>query len=478
MYVVPSGALFFSASAAKRPPAPGLLSTMTVRPSGPCNLSAISRATVSVEPPGGKPTRMRTGALSCACAPSARPSDRPARTVLTCRKQGHAVSRISGRVAVGMSWAAECSANRRRWCWRIAEQLVDDHAAAWRSGRRGTRRSCPWRRAAGSPSCRPAGRAGRRAPWPPRRCGAVSAGAASRAIAAAQAMDLACSSAISMSATRCCSTWNFASGAPNCLRVFRCSAVSVDQRLDRARGLGAERGARARRRPASISAYAPPTGPTMRSASMRTSFNVTCAARRPSSVSKPCTVSARRRGVEREDREAVAVPSIAGGARHDEQQAGRVAVQHQRLAAVQHVAVVTPVGARLHVGQVVARVSLGQRQRDLQLAGWRPSAATALHCAGVPACRSAGRPARRCDSHAPPPSTRPSSCATSISSTGPCPLPPSSASNGKPEQAQLGHAGPALRRQLRRFRDCRAGAPGIRRRRSAARRRAARRGRR
>src|SRR5688572_25321983 len=48
-----------------RPPAPGLLSTMTERFSSSRSLSASTRAIVSAEPPGGKPTMMRAGA-SCA----------------------------------------------------------------------------------------------------------------------------------------------------------------------------------------------------------------------------------------------------------------------------------------------------------------------------------------------------------------------------------------------------------------------------
>jgi hypothetical protein len=78
--------------------------------------------------------------------------------------------------------------------------------------------------------------------------------------------------------------------------------------------------------------------------------------------------AARRRRFEREDRQSVALPALAGRARDDQQQRRGIAVQHQRLAAVQQVAVAAPLGARLHVGRVVARIGLGHRERDLQLA--------------------------------------------------------------------------------------------------------------
>src|SRR6218665_2314174 len=67
----PSGAARAMASAARLPPAPGLFSTITARPSAVPMLAANARASVSVEPPAGGPTRMRTGALAiCASAPA------------------------------------------------------------------------------------------------------------------------------------------------------------------------------------------------------------------------------------------------------------------------------------------------------------------------------------------------------------------------------------------------------------------------
>jgi hypothetical protein len=73
--VLPSGAALATASAAMLPPAPGLFSTMTVRPSAGPMLTASERASVSVEPPAGAPTRMRTGALPiCARAAAAKAS--------------------------------------------------------------------------------------------------------------------------------------------------------------------------------------------------------------------------------------------------------------------------------------------------------------------------------------------------------------------------------------------------------------------
>src|SRR5687768_8261546 len=49
-------------------PAPGLLSTMIGWPSSACSGAAISRATMSDEPPGEKVTTMRMGLVGQACA--------------------------------------------------------------------------------------------------------------------------------------------------------------------------------------------------------------------------------------------------------------------------------------------------------------------------------------------------------------------------------------------------------------------------
>src|SRR5687768_12729487 len=49
-------------------PAPGLLSTMIGWPSSSCSGTAISRATMSEEPPGAKVTTMRIGLAGQGCA--------------------------------------------------------------------------------------------------------------------------------------------------------------------------------------------------------------------------------------------------------------------------------------------------------------------------------------------------------------------------------------------------------------------------
>ncbi|MNT54381.1 hypothetical protein D3C72_1915420 [compost metagenome] len=65
--VLPSGTALATASAAMLPPAPGRFSTITVRPNRrPISVARV-RASVSVDPPAGAPTRMRTGAV-CASA--------------------------------------------------------------------------------------------------------------------------------------------------------------------------------------------------------------------------------------------------------------------------------------------------------------------------------------------------------------------------------------------------------------------------
>src|SRR6185436_1230188 len=60
--LLPSDADLATVSAAMLPPAPDLFSTITWRPSRRAISGAISRATVSVLPPGGVPTHSRIGA--------------------------------------------------------------------------------------------------------------------------------------------------------------------------------------------------------------------------------------------------------------------------------------------------------------------------------------------------------------------------------------------------------------------------------
>jgi hypothetical protein len=59
--VAPSASAFFTLSAAMRPPAPGLFSTITLCAYSPFRASATRRATMSGAPPGGKPTTTRPG---------------------------------------------------------------------------------------------------------------------------------------------------------------------------------------------------------------------------------------------------------------------------------------------------------------------------------------------------------------------------------------------------------------------------------
>ena len=53
------------------------------------------------------------------------------------------------------------------------------------------------------------------------RLAPLAASSSAAIMVASIAMLRACSSAISMSAARCCSTWKLPIGTPNCLRVFR-----------------------------------------------------------------------------------------------------------------------------------------------------------------------------------------------------------------------------------------------------------------
>jgi len=71
---LPSAAALFIDSATMRPPAPGLFSTSTGCFSSSFMRSAISRAAMSAEPPGAKPTTILTGLSTCAKAAKARPA--------------------------------------------------------------------------------------------------------------------------------------------------------------------------------------------------------------------------------------------------------------------------------------------------------------------------------------------------------------------------------------------------------------------
>jgi hypothetical protein len=90
MRVRPSGAAFFSASAASWPLAPGLFSTTTDVPSEVLIRSTMSRAMTSDVPPGGKPIKIRTGpSYAPAAAVMARP--RTASSARSFRRQSVAL---------------------------------------------------------------------------------------------------------------------------------------------------------------------------------------------------------------------------------------------------------------------------------------------------------------------------------------------------------------------------------------------------
>ena len=66
--VAPSGALFATCMAPSEPAAPDLFSTSTVRPSLVCRWDCNSRASASVEPPGGNGTTSVMFFAGCASA--------------------------------------------------------------------------------------------------------------------------------------------------------------------------------------------------------------------------------------------------------------------------------------------------------------------------------------------------------------------------------------------------------------------------
>ena len=72
--VLPSGAALATASAARLPPAPARFSINTVRPSNRPISGAISRASVSVLPPGAAPTMILIGGWLWADASSGKAS--------------------------------------------------------------------------------------------------------------------------------------------------------------------------------------------------------------------------------------------------------------------------------------------------------------------------------------------------------------------------------------------------------------------
>ena len=66
--VAPSGALLATCMAPSEPAAPDLFSTSTVRPSFVCRWDCSSRASASVEPPGGNGTTSVMFFAGCASA--------------------------------------------------------------------------------------------------------------------------------------------------------------------------------------------------------------------------------------------------------------------------------------------------------------------------------------------------------------------------------------------------------------------------
>src|SRR3954469_26005386 len=64
----PSGGLLATTAAPSEPAAPDLFSTSTMRPSLVCRLACISRASASVEPPGGNGTTSVMFLVDCASA--------------------------------------------------------------------------------------------------------------------------------------------------------------------------------------------------------------------------------------------------------------------------------------------------------------------------------------------------------------------------------------------------------------------------
>src|SRR6185436_15012028 len=71
--VLPSGGDLANTAVPAAPDAPGLFSMMMLAPSRCCSPVCTSRASASVEPPGGNGTMKRIGPLGqfCACAPDA-----------------------------------------------------------------------------------------------------------------------------------------------------------------------------------------------------------------------------------------------------------------------------------------------------------------------------------------------------------------------------------------------------------------------
>src|SRR6266702_128567 len=170
------------------------------------------------------------------------------------------------------------------------------------------------------------------------------------------AMLRACSSAISMSTARCCSTWNVPIGTPNCRRVFRYSTVSSCMAA-MAPTASAHKAAIASSTTRRISAKASPGLPIAASGSTATFASVSSAPRH-----------ARRRGVDQKQADALRVAAIPGDAGTDQKLVGAVAVQHQRLGAVEHEAGAVAARAGGHVGEMIARLALAVRERQQQAA--------------------------------------------------------------------------------------------------------------
>ncbi len=180
-----------------------------------------------------------------------------------------------------------------------------------------SRRSCPCRRAAASPSRRRTGRHGRsstwrrRPPWPARRRSSEAEAEPCMVI------EIACSSAMNMSTMRCCSTWNEPIGAPNCLRGLVYSSVPSFSRPSRRRPRR-----RARRSPVAAGSEQRQRLALLaeqRSARTARSRSTISAARRPSIVRKLCRSRLAASAIDHEQTDAAAIAAMRRGAGGDDQ---------------------------------------------------------------------------------------------------------------------------------------------------------------
>ena len=241
-----------------------------------------------------------------------------------------------------------------------------------------------------------------------------------------------------MSAARNVSAWKVLSVTPNCLRLLRYVRGGVEGDLHRAERLVARDDAGDRRGPARSRTAASPPAPS--------GVGRGVGERRPGRRGRRRGSGSRRGSARRRRRSTTNRPVPPSGERRaDHEHVGAGAVRHRLLDAGERPARrPTPVAVTDDAVACQREPGSACANASTRLARRPARRAASAFCSSEPA--AATRPPAsttevRNGSGA---STRPSSCATMPTSTGPAPMPPSSSANGRPSTPISASRGPQL----------------------------------